>query len=189
MGSETDSRTPSELLMYLQGKRVALVGNAASILAQDYGGEIEDHDIVVRMNRGLPARAQSQGVRTDVLAFSVFPWVAGVYPKFNAKWSVWMSPRFRDTIDETFPPEITFYDLSLWESLRARLGARPSVGAMALDFLSHASPARVSIFGFDFKTSGTFYEQHQHVGPHDYSAERAYCEEMTGANGWTFHRC
>ncbi|MTI16485.1 hypothetical protein E1162_04435 [Rhodobacteraceae bacterium RKSG542] len=38
----------------LEGKRVALVGNAASLLTTRFGEEIDSHDIVIRMNLGYP---------------------------------------------------------------------------------------------------------------------------------------
>lgn len=54
-----DTQIKSLLLKYLddgifEGKRVALVGNASSLRRGSSGCEIDDHDIVIRMNLGYP---------------------------------------------------------------------------------------------------------------------------------------
>ena len=42
------------LLASLDGKSVAIVGNATSLLAHRHGALIDGHDVVVRMNMGFP---------------------------------------------------------------------------------------------------------------------------------------
>ena len=94
-----------------------------------------------------------------------------------------MSPRQR----ETASGEHDYYDLDRWQALADRLGARPSVGAMTIDLLFSLGCGPVSIFGFDFKRSLSYYMTSQHIGPHDYTAEEAYCMEMVRTNDWSFH--
>ena len=187
---------PCPVELELAGRSVAIVGNASSILDRNDGALIESHDLVLRMNRGLPVSRQAQGVRTDILTFSIFPWVAAVWARFGARHFMWMSPKCRDeTYATPLPPDLRYYDLDRWNALAERLSARPSVGAMSLDAMSPdamsldlvraAGPRQATLFGFDFKTTGTFYENFQHVGPHDYERERTYCAELLNTPGWT----
>lgn len=55
-------------------KRVAIVGNSPEILDEDYGNVIDGHDVVFRMNKGVPALPEHYpaiGKRTDVLTGGV----------------------------------------------------------------------------------------------------------------------
>jgi hypothetical protein len=175
--------------MDIAGKTVAVVGNARSLLAAAHGAAIDAHDLVLRMNRGLPAAAGAQGRRTDILAFATFDGVADIHESFGARWHVWMSPKGRDAAPRSrLPPMTEFYDLDRWQALHDRLGSRPSVGAMVLDHLSAKGPQGVTVFGFDFKRSDTFYQQTQHIGPHDYRSEEALCEQLVRANRWNIVR-
>lgn len=163
------------------GKRIAVVGNANSLLETQYGAEIDGYDLVLRMNRGLPVNYEAQGRRTDVLAIANLFETRDVYRKFGAANLLWMSPTGREDGDDSF----WFYDIERWEALRSRLGSRPSVGAMVLDALSAMNPASVTVYGFDFKETGTFYQASQHIGPHDYAAEREWCLDLLNDRGWT----
>jgi len=58
-----------------KGKKVALVGNAESLLSQDKGSDIDSHDIVCRINLGPNlCGTKSHGNKTDVLFFSMPEW-------------------------------------------------------------------------------------------------------------------
>ncbi len=177
--------------MHLSNKKIAVVGNASALLRHEFGPAIDAHDIVVRMNRGVPHDASSQGTRTDLLVFSVFPLVSRVYRSFGASAFMWMSPSRRDEITPAMrtPSNMKFYDLDRWQALSGVLGSRPSVGAMTLDFLTTVDAGEVSIFGFDFKRSGTNYESRQHIGPHDYAAEERFCMDLSLRLEWKFQPC
>jgi len=58
-----------EAVRIFDGKSVAVVGNAMSILKYSWGGEIDSCDIVVRMNSAIPTDAVSKsiGTKTNVL--------------------------------------------------------------------------------------------------------------------------
>lgn len=171
----------------VSGRTVAVVGNASSLLALDHGGAIDAHALVVRMNRGLPMAPASQGRRTSILAFSTFAKVADIIPAFDADHLVWMSPKRRDEAAAlgALSAGVRFYDLSRWRRLSDRLGARPSVGAMVLDLMDQHAPGKVTIYGFDFKQSPTFYTPKDHIGPHDYRAEKLFCEALVSLRGWS----
>ncbi len=165
----------------LRGRSVAIIGNAASLCALDKGREIDAHEVVIRMNRGIPPSATSHGRRTDVLAFSLYAKVAGLLPIFGAAVLVHMSPKRRDL---TPADRCEFYPLAWWDELAAQLGARPSTGAMVADLVRRSGPRDVRLFGFDGYRSGSFYLERPHVGPHDYIAEAAFLEAVAEEHGW-----
>ena len=175
--------------MDIAGKTIAVVGNAQSLLAMRHGAAIDGHDVVLRMNRGLPEVPPAQGRRTDILAFATFQLVRDLHERFRARRYVWMSPKGReDAAAAGLPAATEFYDLGRWQAVHDRLGARPSVGAMVLDYLSALGPAAVTVFGFDFKRTRTFYRPDDFVGCHDYRAEEAFCTALARERGWRLVR-
>lgn len=167
-------------------KSIAVVGNASSLLDANHGSEIDTHDVVIRMNRGLPKNREKQGQKTTILAFSVFPQIADIYPQFGADKLIWMSPKLRDEAPTDL--DLEFYSLELWDILHAKLGARPSVGAMVLDYVSTFGSQSVDIYGFDFKRTTSTYLEAPHIGPHNYQAEEAFCLSLVNERNWRIRR-
>lgn len=172
------------LMRHLDGRSVAIVGNSTSLLATTQGKLIDSHDVIIRMNRGFPIKPAAQGARLDVWCFSNIDMARQAPAGFAAPHAIWMSPKLRHQLDGSV--DCGFYPILRWRRLRARLGAPPSVGAMAVDLVSCATPASVSIFGFDFKRSGTFYTASVEKGRHDYAAESRYVMAMAQRPGWRF---
>ena len=76
--------------------------------------------------------------------------------------------------------------MAYWRAMRDRLGARPSVGAMTIDLVSRASPRQVTVIGFDFNRSKTFYETRTLPSPHDFAAEERYVTDLIARRSWRF---
>jgi hypothetical protein len=176
-------RALGALLASLDGKSVAIVGNATSLLAHEHGALIDGHDVVVRMNMGFPVDPAAQGTRFDLWCFSNYRATLQAPKGFVAPRSVWMSPKFRDWQGGI---EYCFYPMAYWRALRDRLGARPSVGAMTIDLVARASPRQVTIIGFDFNRSKTFYETRTLPSPHDFAAEERYVTDLIARRSWRF---
>ncbi|NRQ14614.1 glycosyltransferase family 29 protein [Ensifer sesbaniae] len=172
--------------MLTDARSIAIVGNAASLLDANHGLEIDDHEVIIRMNRGLPTNPEKQGRRTSILAFSVFPQIADIYDQFGADKLIWMSPKLRDEAPGDL--ELEFYSLERWETLHSKLGARPSVGAMVLDYVSTFGSQSVNIYGFDFKRTTSTYLEAPHIGPHNYQAEEAFCLSIVNERNWRIRR-
>ena len=51
---ELHNKFTEELKQYCEGKRVLLVGNAASLFNHEYGDLIDSYDVVVRFGKGIP---------------------------------------------------------------------------------------------------------------------------------------
>ncbi|HWA47895.1 MAG TPA: glycosyltransferase family 29 protein [Dongiaceae bacterium] len=172
------------LLDHLADRSVAIVGNATSLLAHAWGDIIDEHDVVVRMNRGIPVDPRAQGRKFDVCCFSTLRDHGAVLRQAAPTFAVWMSPKFREEYDGSI--DVCFYPLQFWQALHDKLNARPSVGAMTVDLVSRSAARAVTVIGFDFKRSGTFYAAGQHIGPHDYAAESRYVLDACAAKGWRF---
>ena len=182
-----DRRARRELapvLALFEGRRVAIVGNAASLLQHSHGALIDQHDLVVRMNLGFPVNPAAQGHRFDLWCFSHHRVLRQAPPGFVAPTSVWMSPKFREQADRAIA--CCFYPMSYWRALRAQLGARPSVGVMTIDLVSRGKPREVTIIGFDFNRSKSFYETRTLPSPHDFAAEERYVTDLIARRSWRF---
>ena len=177
-------RALQALLASLDGESVAIVGNATSLLAHRHGALIDGHDVVVRMNMGFPVDPAAQGTRFDLWCFSNDRATLQAPEGFVAPRSVWMSPKFRDWQGGGI--DCCFYPMAYWRALRDRLGARPSVGAMTIDLVARASPRQVTIIGFDFNRSKTFYETRTLPSPHDFAAEERYVTDLIARRSWRF---
>jgi hypothetical protein len=169
-----------DLSKMIAGKTVAIVGNATSLCALSHGAQIDQFDIVIRMNRGRSPALSSHGKRTDILAFSIYSAISDIGNSFGARALVHMSPRRRDRSH----PDAAFYPLDWWAPLAQTLGARPSTGAMVADLVHRLAPATATLFGFDGYRSSSFYLDAPHVGPHDYLAESAFLRTLVARTGW-----
>ncbi len=179
--SRRDLRT---LLEFLGGKSIAIVGNATSLLDHQYGALIDEHQIVTRMNMGFPINPAAQGTRFDLWCYSSYRATLRAPAGFVAPPSVWMSPKYRNRTDHGV--ECYFYPTSHWRKLHDLLGARPSVGVMTIDLVARSQPRQVTIIGFDFNRSKSFYENRALPAPHDFEAEARHVMELVARRSWRF---
>lgn len=68
---ELNDKSTAKLKEYCKGKRVLLVGNAASLFNHEYGELIDSYDVVVRFGKGVPTEENKKhiGTKTDVWFF------------------------------------------------------------------------------------------------------------------------
>jgi hypothetical protein len=167
-------------LKHLNNASIAVVGNAQSILSKNYGTNIDGHDFIIRMNAGSPIMPDSQGGRTDVLALSMPLSSRDIMSMFGSPQVVWMTPKRKKITPELREIISLYYPELCWSKLHTTLReARPSTGAMVINLLTeYLSPSKLSLFGFDFKKTKTFYLDKDHVGPHNYDLEEVYVTAM-----------
>lgn len=142
-----------------EGRSVAVVGNAESLLSQAHGERIDGCDVVVRMNRGFVVQPMAQGTRTDVLFVSGKSSLEEIRKHCSPSLIVYPSPlRMFINPNLVASPELACMPFPLWRALVDELGTRPSTGIMALHaFRALVPTARVHLFGFDWKLTPTFY--------------------------------
>lgn len=165
-----------DLSLKLQGRSIALVGNASSLTSD---ADVERrHDLIIRMNRGyyyLDEAGKKTIKKTDILFVSTkhddafLRDVAAV---------VRMAPKKLHRVPVLARPFMYFYPLSWWEELVGEIGSAPSTGCMAIDLVTRlVHPQQVSLFGFDFWRTPTFYTGENRPGPHDPKAEEAFARK------------
>ena len=165
----------SVLLADLEGKSVALVGNARALAETTHGEAIDAADVVIRINRApMPAPA-SHGTRCDWLALA-----ASLGPADSARLAgarkLWMSPK-RKRLGYAIATSPGFYlhPLPEYAALHATLGAPPTTGLMLIDMLARSGMRGLTLYGFDFFASLSLSGRRT-AGqvPHDFAAEAAW---------------
>ncbi len=133
----------SEYADYLRDKRVIVVGTAPHVLKQAMGQQIDDHDIVVRINQGfmmLDEYSESLGARTDVLYLTD--------RIFRLRW-------LDVTRLERIPWRFSRQELGLKQEMTDRFGFYPRTGVVAIYHLLQFPLAGLHVVGF----TGYFGEQ------------------------------
>ena len=177
----------SALRPLLDGRRVALVGNAGALLTSGHGPAIEAHDIIIRFNRGFVRVPDAQGHRTDIAAIACkMPY--GELARFGSPQVLWLAAD-AGLMSSSFLAHaggVAINPPSQWALASALLdGRRPSSGLLMLHLLrSQFTPQAVTLYGFDWKRSPTYYEnpddprQSRTGGPHGWDREE------TVVRGW-----
>jgi hypothetical protein len=184
-----DARQDERLRAYtahLRGKTIAVVGNAQSLFAQAHGADIDAHDIVLRFNMGFVTDPARQGQRTDILALACELPLAEIRRRYGHPQIVWVTP-----LRELMAPDLAadradmlVVPLAQWEDLhQAMNGARPSAGAITIDWLrTRAELKTLSLFGFDWKATKTFYHDQSRAGWHDWGQESRMVQAWAAAD-------
>jgi hypothetical protein len=166
---------------WFENKSVAVVGNAQSLFDNSYGDLIDSCDVVCRINVGIKViDPVAQGQKTDVHVFSKWQWMESLnLLDYNRK-NLHTSYKGRDDINE----KISYYPLENHNQLKLQLGLskkeKPSTGLVLLDYISSICTIKVSIFGFDWKDTPTYYENDpqyntkRDADPHCYDKEKTY---------------
>ena len=160
----------------LAGKDVIIIGNAQSLFDHDHSALINYHDVVVRMNAGVELNHRQIELTTD--RCDMYTGSGSFFDLSRCtveepEWLVYMTPKGREGLHEN----IQFYPLEWWRVLFTELGeARPSTGIMTIDMCLRLG-GKVSIVGFDWYTTPTFYGTH--ASPvHNFCREKDWIEHM-----------
>ena len=175
-----------EYLSWISGKSVIIVGPAPTIAGQGLGSWIDSHDVVVRINSGVPhGQDADYGSRTDVIYHTLFTDRHAAAngeahgPELTQSWIdqgvQWIVTR-RKAGDERcriFAPTVA--GLIPWiscHSTATRLAAAVkgkglNTGTVAVAHILSSRAASIYVTGFDFHSTGYV------VGTHGMDAERA----------------
>lgn len=172
-GAPAHGIAEQDLFAILAGRSVAIVGNAHRLSDTAFGAEIDNHDIIVRLNRAPIIAAASHGIRTDWIATSVdIP--QELLAVRGADHVLWMSPGYKRLPEWLRQwPKVYFVTQRDRDEMTTRLGARPSTGFSAIDLVRRSPAARIDLYGFDFFDSLSLSGHRRgETSPHDFAAER-----------------
>ncbi len=162
----------NKIKTYLKNKNICLLGNARSILNNKKN--IDKYDVVCRMNRGVSkGREKYIGSRTDILFIST-KFNNYYLHNFKPKYVIWMtesqglaSEWIRKNAIQN-PPED-------WQKLKSEFppGILPSTGILSIYFLlKYINFKSLTIYGFDFFKSGTWYHHLRNSPWHEKNTEK-----------------
>lgn len=168
-----------ELMTELEGRRVALVGNARSLAERDEGAAIDAADLVIRINRAPMPASRTHGTRTDWLALATSIGDEDL-DRLRPRRILWMSHK-RKRLPWAVAQSEGFYlhPIADWGGLRDRLGAPPTTGLMMIDLLTSSGLASLRLHGFDFFASLSLTgSRRADQVPHDFAAEKEYVDTL-----------
>ena len=144
---------------YLKNKSIAIVGNSESILNKKDGAEIEAHDIVIRFNKGFPlAKPEALGRRTDIL-FLACTLSEFQLRLFNAKLLIKRSGLCGNACH---------YAIMSYDRRFLKQGvSQPSTGFIAINLCLSAAAKDITLYGFDFFKSPTYYNEQNYKTLHN----------------------
>jgi hypothetical protein len=172
-----------DLLAKLDGKSVALVGNAHSLSEKELGAAIDAHDVVVRFNGALIPHIRSHGRRTDWVATGI-PFTAGTARSRGVNTVLWLPPNRKNLsawMVRRKDADLYLHAPERYEALGQEIGAeRPSCGATMIDLvMSNPNVKKVSLYGFDFFATRSYSGDHTAQStPHNFGNERAFVEKL-----------
>lgn len=180
----------ADLLADLEGRSVALVGNARSLAQTRHGPAIDAADVVVRINRAPMPAAHSHGTRTGWLALAV-RLSDEDRARLDPSRLLWMSPKRKRLGWRTASsPGFYLHPLEDYRALRDRLAAPPTTGAMMIDLLLRSPLASLTLYGFDFFASQSLSGRRTaDQVPHDFSAEAAWVADLQRMDGRLASAC
>ena len=181
---------------WFENKTVAIVGNAESVLKTHYGKDIDNHQVVVRINRGIECgiknypNIESFGKKIDVWVFNLYNRNLRLF-YYNIKHKLISKNFYKMQMNEEFD-NVNFdfsYPKQYYIELQKHFYPKyPSTGLRALDYVSKCDPSMVNVYGFDWKETPTFYDKNASDINHDFEKERDYCiEKFTKENKFIFH--
>lgn len=158
----------------IAGRHVVLVGNAASLMTRDFGAQIDAADVVIRLNRGFVVKPEAQGTRTDIASLTPTLTEDEIETQFDPDFMVLLTPKLRHLRISRARNlrKVLFYAHRYWMADRQKIGRRPSSGYMMLSYLLRLeAAASITLYGFDFGATDTYYNPQGYQTPHDFAAE------------------
>lgn len=156
-------------MINFRDKNIVLFGNAKSVFNKRR--EIDSRfDIICRINAGFPkGKEEYIGNRTNILFLSL-PLSESEVKEFKTQDVIVCSPQIFIT-----DYQHSRYDLDNWATLCSELGARPSTGIMAFDYILQKREFKsLTLIGFDFWKTPNWYTNNIHLGQHNPKAEKEY---------------
>lgn len=175
----------------LNGKSVAIVGNAKSLFDYKFGKEIDSHDVVIRMNLGYRIiNPESQGTKTTILTVAdtfKMDLIEQEKPDFKILGFIcsWLVKYRRPRINGR---KYFIYPKKEHDNLELKMGARrPTSGAQMIWMTLLSGAKQIDVYGFDFFKTYNFYEERTHAVPHNFDTEEDWAVALANSGTITIH--
>lgn len=179
-----------EIIDFINGKSVAVIGNATSLFNKHWSKEIDSHNLVWRMNKGVnlsPNQIEKTTNRCEIYSAGG-PRGCAKTCEFTTnlpKYSIFMSsneanmgrcPKHFYKIPIIVLRELK--EILYFETDKKEVA--PSTGLIVIYFLlKQTDVAQVTIFGFDFFKTKTFYRgKLGHYGSHRPKREKELFDQL-----------
>jgi uncharacterized Rossmann fold enzyme len=191
----------NQLQEYINGKSVAVVGNAESLLSKNQGNEIDAHDVVIRFNKGCQIiNSKHQGTKNDITILQHFLIRHKKYHINNRhlKKCKYVLHIFNETEFTKDAHNITQIPNSIVTPILLKFTSQlgdpapgediigPTNGGLCIALLSskHFEPSKITLFGFDFKKTKSVTKIRQKKEPrigekHNYFKEEDYIRKLS----------
>lgn len=175
---------------------INVVGNAESLLEKNYGEQIDEFP-TIRFNFLKSLSKSQQGSRWDYMATSN-PKIIRDWNGVNIPFHTWIYTKWQENdrallTQKKFNCKVMQLENEVWRSAVKICPKRPSTGFMIMHMLDFYQVQQVSVFGFDWKETKTYYNKESvDTGEskfHDYVFEKKYCLGLIEKNTcWKFYR-
>jgi len=152
-----------EVEKLINGKNIAIIGNATSIFDTKYGEEIDSHDVIIRINKGFIQKPESQGKKTTIVA-TVRTLTSAELKSFNPKYLIGATYTSSSRYDRAFSQ-------SYIKSVAEGLGTRTSTGMLLINWCIDCKAKNIDLYGFDWNKTNTFYNNEDAVTIHNFDLE------------------
>lgn len=167
----------------ITNKSIAIIGNSESLFTKTQGAEIDSHDVVCRINRGIQLiNPVCQGVKTDIWAYGSYKQVEDLYDLQLCSNTIHLTHLHRKIKIKGYKKKQNFYFEKtkfyipmevLTELEKKSTIKRPSSGLILLYYVCTCFPKSISLYGFDWKETPTWYYQ-EFTTPHDWMKEKMF---------------
>lgn len=153
---------------WFENKDIAIVGGASGLFTSFYGEKIDSHEVVIRLNRGIIIKDKKhQGTKTNYWAYPHPLKLTDIRNKFNCK-----TIHLQDIYREQEPKSDFYLPTKIIDELYERktqygksktkaITDKPSSGLMLLYYLTKCETKEISLYGFDWKKTSTWYDHKQ----------------------------
>jgi len=187
-----------ELNKYFEGKTVAIVGPAPSLIGKNKGEEIDNYDIVCKVGWMYNMKdINNYGKRMDVLFNGCFPDADPINKFKNLKNVICpikpCFPGIRDVHNRDIwkhynylkknLPNINFYNIGLLSCEFDNIAkTRATLGTFAINYLLHSTIKELGIYGFTWYNNESYHPEYGQQKPgghgHSYNLEKNLLAKM-----------
>lgn len=146
---------------FLNGKTVAIVGNSSKLMDNEFGEEIDSHDIVIRFNDGFIINKKAQGSKTTILVLSQELSSSDIL-RYKPLYIINRSSNYNNGTTYSFPKQLR-------EEVSKKIKGVCSSGVLTLEWLLKYNVKFVDLYGFDlnYKTFHNLVEEKKIINEYE----------------------